>query len=224
MSKEKIKEVSWASTLWLSFFLGFFGVDRFFMGKTKTGILKLITVGGFGFWYLIDLILIMKSYKFENIKWKFPENKTIHIVAICLLLVLAIFSGSEPTQNTITQQEIIPIEVTIDELYSSFGAYSDLSDIQKENLYETKYEGKTIKTSIRADRISDATLSSQYVVLQNSGRTSCIAKAFFPSTEKDKLLKANIGSTIVFTGKLINYDFGFASCLEFSKSKVVEIK
>lgn len=42
----------------LSIFLGTLGVDRFYMGKIGTGILKLLTIGGLGIWWLIDLILI----------------------------------------------------------------------------------------------------------------------------------------------------------------------
>ena len=42
----------------LSVLLGGIGVDRFYLGYTVLGILKLITLGGFGIWYLIDIILI----------------------------------------------------------------------------------------------------------------------------------------------------------------------
>lgn len=45
---------------WLfSWLLGVFGVDRFYLGKVGTGILKLVTFGGFGVWWLVDLILVL---------------------------------------------------------------------------------------------------------------------------------------------------------------------
>ncbi|MBP9812985.1 TM2 domain-containing protein [Candidatus Saccharibacteria bacterium] len=44
--------------LLLSIFLGQLGIDRFYMGYIGTGILKLITLGGCGIWWLIDIILI----------------------------------------------------------------------------------------------------------------------------------------------------------------------
>ena len=65
----KERRVNWVVVLVMSVAFGQFGVDRFLMGKTGTGILKLITFGGFGVWYVVDLVLIATKHKFEGVKW-----------------------------------------------------------------------------------------------------------------------------------------------------------
>jgi len=45
--------------LLLCWFLGVFGAHRFYVGKVGTGVLMLVTVGGMGIWWLIDLIIIV---------------------------------------------------------------------------------------------------------------------------------------------------------------------
>ncbi|SRR5260221_5869439 len=43
----------------LCFFVGCFGVHRFYVGKTGSGIAQLLTLGGLGIWAFIDLIMIV---------------------------------------------------------------------------------------------------------------------------------------------------------------------
>ncbi len=59
----------WIVALLFSILLGCLGVDRFYMGYIGTGILKLITFGGFGIWWLIDLILIATKHDFKKVRW-----------------------------------------------------------------------------------------------------------------------------------------------------------
>ncbi|MCL1947227.1 MAG: TM2 domain-containing protein [Chitinivibrionia bacterium] len=54
----------WTTLLILSFFLGFFGADHFYVGKIKTGIIKLlVTIFTFGIlgtiWWIIDIVCIL---------------------------------------------------------------------------------------------------------------------------------------------------------------------
>ena len=58
------KQINKHVFVWVGTFLfGGIGVDRFMRGQIGLGILKLITVGGFGIWALVDWIIAMsKAY------------------------------------------------------------------------------------------------------------------------------------------------------------------
>lgn len=42
----------------LAVFLGNLGVDRFYLGKITSGVFKLLTLGGFGIWTFVDVVIL----------------------------------------------------------------------------------------------------------------------------------------------------------------------
>ena len=64
---------SWIVAVLLSFFLGALGVDRFYLGHTGLGILKLVTFGGCGVWSLIDFIMILLN-RIPDAQGQLPEK------------------------------------------------------------------------------------------------------------------------------------------------------
>ena len=59
--------------LLLCFFLGVFGAHRFYVGKIGTAILELLTIGGLGIWWLVDMILILTGSFRDSERQKITE-------------------------------------------------------------------------------------------------------------------------------------------------------
>ena len=51
----------WVTCLLLCWFLGVFGVHRFYTGHTALGVVQLLTLGGCGIWTIIDFIIIVSG-------------------------------------------------------------------------------------------------------------------------------------------------------------------
>ncbi|WP_082590463.1 TM2 domain-containing protein [Agromyces sp. Soil535] len=74
-------ERSFIATWMFSLLLGFFGVDRFYLGKVGTGIVKLLTFGGLGIWWLIDLILTLAGLQRDKEGRLLPDFEQYRMIA-----------------------------------------------------------------------------------------------------------------------------------------------
>lgn len=102
---------SFIVTWLLSLLLGFLAVDRFYLGKVGTGILKLITFGGAGIWVLIDLILTLTGAqrdKAGNPLVGYNENKKVAWIVTGVLVVLSIVMSSVNAGNAAPASDSAP--------------------------------------------------------------------------------------------------------------------
>jgi len=69
---EDVSEKKRSVALLLCTLYGWLGLHRFYVGKLGTGLAMMLTIGGFGIWYVVDLIWITTG-TFED-----SEGKVIY--------------------------------------------------------------------------------------------------------------------------------------------------
>ena len=92
-TKKFAKQRHFLAVFFISFMWGTFGVDRMYLGKWGTGILKLITLGGCGLWTIIDLILIMSGAMRDKQGREMLQFAEYKAFAYKVVLVFAVVLG-----------------------------------------------------------------------------------------------------------------------------------
>ncbi len=96
------KQRHFLAAFFFSYIFGVFGIDRFYLGKIWTGILKLLTFGGLGLWAIVDLGIIISGNMrdkqgnklIDADKYKKFARRTIIISTLLIIAYLTIISAA----------------------------------------------------------------------------------------------------------------------------------
>lgn len=92
---------------WLfALLLGFFAVDRFYLGKVGTALAKLLTLGGLAIWVLVDLILVLAGAQRDRLGQPldgYAKHRTMAWIVTGVVLVISLIVNGVGAANRATE-------------------------------------------------------------------------------------------------------------------------
>ena len=140
-TEKKESDFNW-KLFFLSLFLGIFGADRFYAKKTGTGVLKLLTLGVSGIWWLVDLFLIA-SGKFSDASGKIIGKFNIKAFCIAsffsIIFMIFMFQSLNEQEARIEQVKRTEPKAKIEQVKQTEPKSKKQEDKEKKQKYEEMY-------------------------------------------------------------------------------------
>lgn len=163
------------TALIISFLGGTLGIDRFYLGQTGNGVLKLITCGGFGLWAIIDLFLIMGAAREYN------TNK--------LITVLNLFKKK---QEEAAQQETKTTTASEPVQNDNFqAAPNKTTDVTAYMPTSVAFERSATTSDAETVQSSESSIQS---VFENQTETTATVEPEQPNVEPEQPIIENAGN------------------------------
>ncbi len=87
---------AWTNTFLLCWFLGAYGVHRFYVGKKLSGVIQLCTLGGLGIWTFVDLISLLRNKftdKSSQVIFRKKGEGKVALIAFASVIIVFVVSS-----------------------------------------------------------------------------------------------------------------------------------